>query len=641
MILNFKLFLLGSLLISCFGSTYAVTQSFSRVASFYGQVSNAHLGVSIDFADFGHFLSLLDKSLKDERFHDRGLYGTSAILGRLRAIVADVGQRHEEYQAFFADNGMIRHKRQLGAAIGIGIGLAALYDVEDLRGTVGQLQSRQNSLVRIMACVTNDTIRLTRNFNRLRGALIELQSVEVKMEQILEVEAAVLQISSMADKLFRGLEELMAGRLSFDLVHDAEVRREFHELRSAAFNKGYEVVFPSPSQVFQLPASFLAENGKVHVIVDVPIVPIRHFNDFDLYHYHSVPFLLGNQLVRVRSTGSLLAVNKDKSQFMEIFHSQLKGCLHLGKTVLCRYPSVIRAGAAQCCLRAVFEGNADAIFKACQLTFIKSDFVLERLNATSFLSYANISVTGSLTCDETRKQIHFQGYSVMNIAPGCVLFARGITFVSAFDPVLHFPTITTRFSPPQKIVDHFANRSSQISEALSRFDYVDYNALVEGGEELEDMAPWVPTSSRIFGFLGGGLIGAFSLAAVVVFFMRGRVLSLLLGWLCPRAADGLASPLGEAAARAMTEAGVARAERLMRTAPRRTESEERLRRLPISPASTPELSEEEDRLSEPMEVEPRIARVSPTIRVPVDASRMPLFPRNENETRPVLDPRDL
>ena len=53
----------------------------------------------------------------------------------------------------------------------------------------------------------------------------------------------------------------------------------------------------------------------VHVIVDVPIVPIRHYNDFDLYHYHSVPFLLGNQLVRVRSTDSLLAVNKDKSLF--------------------------------------------------------------------------------------------------------------------------------------------------------------------------------------------------------------------------------------------------------------------------------------------------------------------------------------
>ena len=180
----------------------------------------------------------------------------------------------------------------------------------------------------------------------------------------------------------------MAGRLSFNLIHDEEVRQEFRELCSAAFNKGYEVVFPW--QVLQLTASFLAENGKVHVIVDIPIVPIRHYNDFDLYHYHSVPFLLENQLVRVRSTDSLLAVNKDKSQFMDIFHSQLKGCLHLGKTVLCRYPGVIRAGAAQCCLRAVFEGNADAIFKTCQLTFIKSDFVLERLNATGFFSFANV-----------------------------------------------------------------------------------------------------------------------------------------------------------------------------------------------------------------------------------------------------------
>ena len=92
----------------------------------------------------------------------------------------------------------------------------------------------------------------------------------------------------------------MAGRLSFDLIHDKEVRWEFRELRLAAFDKGYEVVFSSPSQVFQLPASFLAENGKVHIIVDVPIVPIRHYKDLDLYYYHSVPFLLGNQLVRVR-----------------------------------------------------------------------------------------------------------------------------------------------------------------------------------------------------------------------------------------------------------------------------------------------------------------------------------------------------
>ena len=92
--------------------------------------------------------------------------------------------------------------RQLGAVFEISIDLAALDDVEDFCGTVGQLHSCQNSLVRIMECVTNNTVSLTRNFNKLMGALLGLYSVEVKMEQILEVEAAVLQISSLANKLF-------------------------------------------------------------------------------------------------------------------------------------------------------------------------------------------------------------------------------------------------------------------------------------------------------------------------------------------------------------------------------------------------------------------------------------------------------
>lgn len=107
--------------------------------------------------------------------------------------MADVGHRHEEHQTFFAYRGMSRHKRQLGAVLGIGIGLAALYDIEDLRG---QLQSWQNSLVQIIDCVTNDTVWLTCNFNRLRVV-------------------AVLQVSSLVGKLFRGLKEMMARRLFF------------------------------------------------------------------------------------------------------------------------------------------------------------------------------------------------------------------------------------------------------------------------------------------------------------------------------------------------------------------------------------------------------------------------------------------
>ena len=172
----------------------------------------------------------------------------------------------------------------------------------------------------------------------------------------------------------------------------------------------------------------------MHVVVDVPIVPIRPYNDLNLCHYHSVPFLLGYQLVRVRWTDLLLAVNKGKSQFMAIFHSQLKGCLRFGKTVLCRYLGVIRSGVAQCCLLAVF---AEAIFNA---------------------SWHSLRVT---------------------------LFWKGwMQQASWFLHLTKFCTSNLSFLSPKKIVDHFANHSSQILEALLHFDYVDYNALVEGGRSL-------------------------------------------------------------------------------------------------------------------------------------------------------------
>ena len=38
--------------------------------------------------------------------------------------------------------------------------------------------------------------------------------------------------------------------------------------------------------------------------------------------------------------------------------------------------------------------------------------------------------------------------------------------------------------------------NTSLTAALSDFDYIDFNALVKGGEELKNMAPWEPTSGR-------------------------------------------------------------------------------------------------------------------------------------------------
>lgn len=549
-----KLFLLWFFLSSL--KAHSVTQSFSRVGRYYDQVSNAHLGVTVDFGGFDHYLGLLEKVLAQLTSDKKGIFDSSAVVARLGAVVKEVRQRHDQYQAFFSGTPISRSKRQLGAVLGIGLSLAALYDVEDLRGTVGKLQSRQNDLVRLLGCVTNDTAKLTKNFNRLHSAMVQLETVDAKMSHILEVESAVLEISALAGKLFDGLRGLLHGQLSFELVYDKDVKEQFHALREAAFGAGFGTVFSSYTQIFQLPASFLAENGVVHVVVDVPLVPLQEFQEYDLLSFNSVPFLLGQHLVQVRPPTDLLAVNQDKSRFMEIPHAKIRDCLTIGRSVLCHYKNVIISGSAQSCLRALYEGNAEVIFRHCPLTFVKTDFVLERINATAFFSFSNQTIPGSVTCDGERTQISFHGFHVHNLEPGCVIFAGGFTFVAAFDPVIRIPNVLTTFSSPDDVVEHFSNFSARIKSALVHFDHVDYNALLEGGEELGKMVPWIPTSNH-FWWISGSVTGMAAFCGLGALLLRRRCLSWIVERVFPGGAEWMATPEG----RPLSKEGLERSSR--------------------------------------------------------------------------------
>ncbi len=508
------------------------SQSFVRLADFYGHVSHAKMGVEVNFTNFDWYLNLLDGTLRSAN-HTDGLFGTSSSLARLQATVQGIQLRHDEYQSFFSSSPVSRNKRQLGAVLGIGIGLAALYDVETLRGTVGEMQSRQNDLVRLMSCITNDTAKLTKNFKKLRGAISMLDSAMVNMNHLIIIESAVLDLSATADRYFAGLRALLDGDLSFDLVHQDVVEQEFISLREAAFNRGFETVFHSFSQVFQLPVSFYAESGVVHVIIDIPIVPINDYSNFALYHYHSLPFFLGNHLVRVQPRETLVAINRAKDAFVPIYHSQLHACQHVGHSVLCHYPSVSITDVGQCCLCAIFRGLAEVIFKACPVTFLAQNFLLERLNSTAFLAYSNESVSGALTCGLKSSQLEVSSLKVINIEPGCVFNIQGVTFVAAFDPQIRIPDIISTFSPPVGLLDLFSNSSDMISEALSHFDQVDYNALVRGGEELGQMAPWVPTSNHFWIWALTSSSLAFLSVALVFVACRGKILAKCFSLLLP------------------------------------------------------------------------------------------------------------
>ena len=122
-------------------------QCFCKVSSFHHHVSYGHMGLEIRFSDFRRDLNDVNKRLLSYNSTGQGLYVKSTS-ARLQAVVSPSVSRLEEYDNIFSAQAF-RVRRQAGVGImAVALSAAALYDVEAFLGTVDEMKSRRNELVR-------------------------------------------------------------------------------------------------------------------------------------------------------------------------------------------------------------------------------------------------------------------------------------------------------------------------------------------------------------------------------------------------------------------------------------------------------------------------------------------------------------
>ena len=74
--------------------------------------------------------------------------------------------------------------------------------------------------------------------------------------------------------------------------------------------------------------------------------------------------------------------------------------------------------------------------------------------------------------------------------------SEGCDLVSANDPNIEEKQVVSVFKGNVSFSADMSPLNTSLTAALSDFDYIDFNALVKGGEELKNMIPWEPTSGR-------------------------------------------------------------------------------------------------------------------------------------------------
>ena len=211
-----------------------------------------------------------------------------STFARLIAMIDKTEQKFQDYRSFFLGQmtlGNTIEKRQAMLLTGIAMSAAALYESFELDATITDVKSRQNVLVHHVDSLTDDMKTTVRNFKRLYGAIVLMKANSLNQSAIILLESAVLEMTVDSQRFFTGLDNLLNHRLSMEIVDSQDMEVEFNGLQQAIRQEGFETVFQSVAQIYQLPATFVVDNSTVTAIVKIPVIPNGDAQNFHLFQH--------------------------------------------------------------------------------------------------------------------------------------------------------------------------------------------------------------------------------------------------------------------------------------------------------------------------------------------------------------------
>ena len=470
-------------------------QSFRPIGGFQQHVSHAHFGVEIHFGVFEERVRGLRKTLSALDDTKVSPY-LKATFARLVAMVDATSKKLHQYKKFFLGVSRERvEKRQALLFAGVAFSAAALYELHELDSTINEVKNRQNLLVRQVNSLTDDMEKTVRNVKKLYGAIHMIQANAMSQASIITLESAVIEMTSDSQRFFTGLDDLLDHKLSMEIVAEQDMTREFEELQHALREEGFETVFQSAAQVYQLPATFVVRNSSVIIVVKVPVIPNEDVDEFHLFQHLQLPVLHSGHLMEVFARDQMLAINKDRSKFITLSSAEVHACSKMGIQFLCPFVSMASQSEPRDCLKAIFLGDARAMEKSCLIKFLSDAFVMKRINDTAFLVFSRDQSSLSVTCQLDTVLVDVKGMKTVNVKPGCTAFAGGYTFRSAIQPVTRVQHVVSVF--PERFLAHLNLSTALINDTLGQYESVDLRALEQGGQKLKNLKAWVIKSQSL------------------------------------------------------------------------------------------------------------------------------------------------
>jgi len=179
------------------------------------------------------------------------------------------------------------------------------------------------------------------------------------------------------------------------------------------------------------------------------------------------------------------------------------------------------------CLKDIFLARSASLLATCTVSILRKDFVLKRANETSFVLYSDNQLVMTQTCGHAISQRSTKGFSINVIPPGCSVQVGRVTFESGFSPMISTSHVVSFLSGTVFEFPNDTALDARVSKALSKFESIDYKALVKGGEELQHLPPIQQSSHMWILWVVIAVIVLFAVLALwCVFHFRRRLFAV-------------------------------------------------------------------------------------------------------------------
>jgi hypothetical protein len=278
----------------------------------------------------------------------------------------------------------------------------------------------------------------------------------------LEIFIALSRLSDQTTNFMTGLNDLLHGRLSPNIMSPEALKVALQKLNSKLETKSLILAIENEHQAYNYPISYQQfKNLTIQIHLHIPA--LRQHDVLDLYKFMPLPLIIhsshGPAYAMPKPEHQYLAINSDQSQYRVMPAADLANeCSHIGELFICRHSNLVAKKSRPNCLVALFTNDHGNIPTLCNFDFKPQLDELVQLGESSFLLFQSEASPISFYCDPGTKNPPISakaGVQQIYVAPGCIaesrsfLFEAQVTINSAANDIvpIHFtPVNVSKFT---------------------------------------------------------------------------------------------------------------------------------------------------------------------------------------------------